>query len=79
MIQEHVLGEIQDVREDGTAVITAGLPNLDRALLRQYKRVEIILPDGRRISRSSAGRCTPSSARYPSMSTAIAMAMHWKR
>lgn len=50
MIQEHVLGEIQDVREDGTAVITAGLPNLDRALLRQYKRVEIILPDGRRIS-----------------------------
>ena len=50
MIQEHVLGEIQDVREDGTAVITASLPNLDRALLRQYKRVEIILPDGRRIS-----------------------------
>lgn len=50
MIQEHVLGEIQDVREDGTAVITAGLPNLDRALLRQYKQVEIILPDGRRIS-----------------------------
>lgn len=50
MIQEHVFGEIQDVREDGTAVIMAGLPNLDRALLRQYKRVEIILPDGRRIS-----------------------------
>ena len=50
MIQEHILGEIQDVREDGTAVITAGLPDLDRALLRQYKRVEIILPDGRRIS-----------------------------
>lgn len=50
MIQEHVLGKIQDVREDGTAVITAGLPDLDRALLRQYKQVEIILPDGRRIS-----------------------------
>lgn len=50
MIQEHVLGEIQDVREDGTAVITASLPDLDRALLRQYKKVEIILPDGRRIS-----------------------------
>lgn len=50
MIQEHVFGEIQDVREDGTAVIMAGLPDLDRALLRQYKRVEIILPDGRRIS-----------------------------
>ena len=50
MIQEHILGEIQDVREDGTAVITAVLPDLDRALLRQYKKVEIILPDGRRIS-----------------------------
>lgn len=50
MIQEHILGEIQDVREDGTAVIMAGLPDLDRALLRQYKKVEIILPDGRRIS-----------------------------
>lgn len=50
MIQEHILGEIQDVRENGTAVITAGLPDLDRALLRQYKKVEIILPDGRRIS-----------------------------
>lgn len=50
MIQEHILGEIQDVREDGTVVITAGLPDLDRALLRQYKKVEIILPDGRRIS-----------------------------
>lgn len=50
MVQEHVIGEIQDVREDGTAVITAGLPDLDRALLRQYKKVEIILPDGRRIS-----------------------------
>ena len=50
MIQEHILGEIRDVREDGTAVITAGLPDLDRALLRQYKQVEIILPDGRRTS-----------------------------
>lgn len=50
MIQEHVLGTIQDVREDGQVVITAGLPSLDRALLREYKQVEIILPDGRRIS-----------------------------
>lgn len=50
MIQEHIIGEIQDVKEDGMAVITAGLPDLDRALLRQYKKVEIILPDGRRIS-----------------------------
>lgn len=50
MVQEHILGEIQDVREDGTAVITVGLPDLDRTLLRQYKKVEIILPDSRRIS-----------------------------
>lgn len=50
MVQEHVIGEIQDVREDGRVIITAGLPDLDRALLRQYKKVEIILPDGRRIS-----------------------------
>lgn len=57
MIQEHVLGEIQDVREDGTAVITAGLPDLDRSLLRQYKKVEIILPDGRRISPKQRRKC----------------------
>lgn len=50
MVQEHVIGEIQDVREDGVAVITAGIPDLDRALLRQYKKVEIILPDSRRIT-----------------------------
>lgn len=50
MVQEHVIGEIQDVREDGRVIITAGLPDLDRALLRRYKKVEIILPDGRRIS-----------------------------
>lgn len=57
MIQEHILGEIQDVREDGTVVIMAGLPNLDRALLRQYKKVEVILPDGRRISPEQRRKC----------------------
>ena len=50
MVQEHVIGEIQDVREDGRVIIMAGLPDLDRALLRQYSKVEVILPDGRRIS-----------------------------
>lgn len=50
MIQEHILGEIQDVREDGRVIIMAGLPDLDRALLRQYSKVEVILPDGRKIS-----------------------------
>lgn len=57
MIQEHILGEIQDVREDGVAVITAGLPDLDRALLRQYSKVEVILPDGRRISPEQRRKC----------------------
>lgn len=57
MIQEHILGEIVDVREDGQAVITAGLPDLDRALLREYKQVEIILPDGRRISPEQRRKC----------------------
>ena len=50
MIQEHAAGEIKDILEDGTAVIHAALPDLDRALLRDYGQVEIILPDGRRIS-----------------------------
>lgn len=50
MIQERVTGTVRDIMEDGTAVIHAALPDLDRALLRDYKDVEIILPDGRRIS-----------------------------
>ena len=50
MIQEHAQGTITDIMEDGTAVIHAALPDLDRALLRDYGKVEIILPDGRRIS-----------------------------
>ena len=50
MIQEHAQGAITDIMEDGTAVIHAALPDLDRALLRDYGKVEIILPDGRRIS-----------------------------
>ena len=50
MIQEHAAGEIKDILEDGMAVIHAALPDLDRALLRDYGKVEIILPDGRRIS-----------------------------
>ena len=50
MIQEHAQGTITDIMEDGTAVIHVALPDLDRALLRDYGKVEIILPDGRRIS-----------------------------
>ncbi|BEU88699.1 hypothetical protein TAMA11512_21630 [Selenomonas sp. TAMA-11512] len=44
------MGAVKDIMEDGTAVIHAALPSLDRALLREYRSVEIILPDGRRIS-----------------------------
>jgi hypothetical protein len=50
LIQEHAWGEVVDILEDGRAVITAALPNLIHALDRKYKQVEIILPDGRKIS-----------------------------
>lgn len=49
-MQEHAVGEVVGIQEDGKAVIHAVLPSLDRALLRKYGKVEIILPDGRRIS-----------------------------
>ena len=50
MAQEVVLGEIKDFKDDGEVVITATLPNLDRALLRQYKKVEVGFCDGRTLS-----------------------------
>ena len=50
MIQERVTGTVRDIKEDGTAVIHAALPDPLRALTRDYTDVEIILPDGRRIS-----------------------------
>ena len=50
MIQEHILGDIVDIGQDGVAVIKAAIPNLDRALMRKYKTAEIILHDGRKIS-----------------------------
>lgn len=50
MIQERVTGTVRDITEDGTAVIHAALPDPLRAILREYGDVEIILPDGRRIS-----------------------------
>ncbi len=57
MIQEHVLGRITDIKEDGTAVITAALPSLIRAVDKRYNQVEIILPDGRRISPEQRRKC----------------------
>lgn len=50
MIHEHCIGRISEIGEDGSVVIKAMLPNLYHAILRQYEDVEIILPDGRRIS-----------------------------
>lgn len=57
MIQEHAIGYITDIREDGTAVITAALPSLVRAIDRKYGQVEIILPDGRRITPLQRKKC----------------------
>jgi hypothetical protein len=57
MIQEHCLGRIKDITEAGEAVIIAALPSLTRAFDRKYETVEIILPDGRRITPSQRKKC----------------------
>jgi hypothetical protein len=43
-------GVISDISMDGVITIHAALPNIDRALLRKYSKVQIGLPDGRTIS-----------------------------
>lgn len=50
MIQEHIIGKITDVLDNGMVVIKAAIPNIERALLRKYDKAEVILPDGRRIT-----------------------------
>lgn len=50
MINERTTGHIVKIDESGAATITAVLPNLYHACDRKYDTVEIILPDGRRIS-----------------------------
>lgn len=50
MINERTTGRIVKIDESGAATITAVLPNLFHACDRKYDTVEIILPDGRRIS-----------------------------
>ena len=50
MINERTTGHIVKIDESGAATITAVLPNLFHACDRKYDTVEIILPDGRRIS-----------------------------
>jgi hypothetical protein len=57
MIQEHCLGRIVDIKEGGEAVIIASLPSITRALDRKYSDVEIILPDGRRITPQQRKKC----------------------
>ena len=57
MINEHALGHIVDISEGGVATIKATLPNLYHALDRKYNDVEIILPDGRKISPEQRRKC----------------------
>lgn len=57
MVQEHAVGRIIDIDTAGTATIKAVLPNLNHALDRQYSDVEIILPDGRKISPQQRRKC----------------------
>jgi hypothetical protein len=57
MVNEHALGRIVDIDESGVATIKATLPNLLHALDRHYDEVEIILPDGRRITPKQRRLC----------------------
>ena len=57
MINEHAIGRIVDIKEGGEAIIHVTLPNLNHALDRLYDKVEIILPDGRRISPEQRRKC----------------------
>ena len=47
---EIVSGKIAKLETDGRIIIEAGLPSIDRAILRRYDKVLVGLPDGRRIS-----------------------------
>ena len=50
MVNDHAVGYIKEVNEKGEIVILARLPNLERAIDRQYNEVEVIFQDGRKIS-----------------------------
>jgi len=50
MIQEHVIGRLMGINEDGMAIFAVALPSIRRAIDRKYDEVEIILPDGRKIT-----------------------------
>lgn len=57
MVEEHITGIIKDIDENGTLTILAGVPSVERALLRQYKTCSIILEDGRRITPKQRAKC----------------------
>lgn len=57
MIQENVLGEIVGVDETGIATIKAAIPDLNRAIIRKYKTVQITFDDGRKISCTQRRKC----------------------
>lgn len=57
MSQEIVLGTITDFYDDGTVMIKATVPNLEKALLRKYKSVQIGFNDGRHISPEQRKKC----------------------
>ena len=47
---EIVSGNVVDISPDGYIIARAALPNIDRALIRHYDKIQIGLPDGRTIS-----------------------------
>lgn len=47
---EIVSGNVVDISPDGYIIARAALPDIDRALIRQYDKIQIGLPDGRTIS-----------------------------
>ena len=57
MIQENVIGEIVGVDETGIATIKAAIPDLNRAIIRKYKTVQITFDDGRKISCTQRRKC----------------------
>lgn len=50
MTQDLVLGQITDIKENGSVTIRAAVPRLDRAINRKYSKVLIAFQDSRRIS-----------------------------
>lgn len=50
MSQEVTTGRITEWREDGSVVICAVLPNIEKAIRRKYDKVQIGFDDGRHIS-----------------------------